>query len=154
MICCVNYLIEFPSADTKQTRNFVFCERYPGLRLVKQVGECRVGLRLCVAGWRQVSARNVGGEGIYFAMLSGSPAVFASIAAAIRMGTYGQLHSRIKPAVGISEITWINRQACNEFFAGIFACTAQRIELRPRSFRVDMIGSHRRYPAPVVDARC
>ena len=58
----------------------------------------------------------------------------------------------VEPASGLEHIFGVDREALDELLAGGIRGALEGGELRPGRFRVDVIGGHRRDPAPIVDA--
>jgi hypothetical protein len=74
---------------------------------------------------------------------------------AVRIDTMQQrgAQARIDPGLGRAGVTGIDRQSLDQLFARRPGRVLQHLQMRPRRFRIDMVGGDRRNAAPIVDAR-
>ena len=58
----------------------------------------------------------------------------------------------VDPLPVVDGVGGIDRQPLVQAFAGGTRCALEDLQVRPGRFGIDVIDSHRRYAAPVVDA--
>ena len=61
--------------------------------------------------------------------------------------------ARIDPGLGRAGVGGIDRQSLDQLFARRPGRALQHLQMRPRRFRIDVVGGDRRNAAPIVDAR-
>ena len=82
---------------------------------------------------------------------AGDPGVGAGEALAVDRAQYRGAQFRIEPARRVLRVGRIDREALDEELAPGGGAPRQEVEGGPRRLRVDVVGGHRRHPAPIVD---
>ena len=139
-ICGGAHCFDFVAARGEETRDFAFAQAFTGAGAGEQPVESR-GPDACRRGKRR---RCAGG--------AGTPGIGAREPGAIHAVEHVRHQRPIVPARRVEAIRRIARQALDQDLAGLCGAFAQRGDVRPRRFRVHVVGRHRRDTAPVVDA--
>ncbi len=82
---------------------------------------------------------------------AGDPGVGARQALRVDRAQYRRAQSGIEPARRVLRVGRVDREPLDEQLAGRGGAPREEIEGRPRRFGVDVVGGHRRHPAPIVD---
>ena len=82
---------------------------------------------------------------------AGAPRIGAREALRIEGAQGGGAQRRVEPARRVGRIFRVDRQPLDQQLAGRGGAPRQEVEGRPRRLGVDVVGGHRRHPAPIVD---
>ena len=91
-------------------------------------------------------------QGRWIDLPTGAPGSIAGQALGVGDVEDGEMERRVEPRPGIMRVRGIDGEPCRQHMAGTLRGSAQRVEGRPGTLGVHMVGRDRRDSAPIVDA--